>query len=98
MFYEKATLKTGLDTENPFHANTGLEASSASNGTLKMQDPRPGYALYLPDRMIPDVCEASAEGGDLHFDGTTNIDDLFPGCTNPDDIFSIYSANYEPPV
>jgi hypothetical protein len=68
-------------------------AADIESNALKLQDPRPGYKLYLPDRMISVPCGTDVNGHRIE----TSLSDfitLFPGVQAPVNCFGVYSIDW----
>jgi len=83
---------------DPYSHDTGLTKNVQTGLTLKLQDPTPGYKLYLPERMFQ-------KGGAFNIDGATILiesDELiatyYPNAPNPSLVHAIYSFQYTPPA
>jgi hypothetical protein len=62
---------------------------------LKLQDPRPGYVLYIPERMVPVACHADPNEHKIIF-STLALEDIFPGWVGVAKTFGVYSVTWTP--
>jgi hypothetical protein len=86
------TLTTSLWTKE---TQIPLLAFVQSNA-LKLQDPRLGYKLYLPERMISVPCGTDVNGHKTET-SLSNFITLFPGVQAPVNCFGVYNIDWTLP-
>jgi hypothetical protein len=74
-----------------------IKTATPNTLTLKLQDPRPGYKLYLPERLF--VVGADAESNDhLLVHSSLIFEDIFPGVQAPVHCYGVYELDYSLPT
>jgi hypothetical protein len=92
--YSKAFLQHGIPNTEVLDETDIPNAMTIDEHVTRVQDPRPGYALYRADRMF--AVDNTITNGETYkvMQSDDEIGTIFPGADNPSDTFAIVDINY----
>jgi hypothetical protein len=100
MTEQLALFQTVALKHSEIYFDTTHEDGSLSAITGKVQDPTPGYALYLPERLVdlPNLIGGANDFISITPDPPVLWDTLFPDVAQPLTAFGVFQYTYTPPA
>jgi hypothetical protein len=96
MLNEAVYLPAPFDPNTQWSLETDIPSDAVvSAHTLALQDPTPGYALYLPQRFVP-VANTANSNDHIIANSATDLQTIFPTAPNPSSCFGHYSITWTP--